>query len=82
MGNVSKRMVKKGTMSSDRCLKECLGEKLIPFIKKHDALFWPYMVTCHNVCKVAEYLGAEKIDFFKKQNNAPNLSQAGSIERF
>jgi hypothetical protein len=85
-GNVSEPFVSEGTMSTKVYLEECIKKRLLPFIDKHhqreNVFFWPDMATCHYALPMTQYLTAQKIDFIKKSENAPNVPQARGIELF
>ena len=84
-GNVSEPFVTKETMKGTNYLN-CLKECLVPFINKHHKnnkiLFWPEMAPCHYAKEVTKWMTENNINFFKKNENAPNVPQARPIERF
>lgn len=81
-GSVSKPLIVSRTLNSQLYLKECIMKRLIPFIKNKDVFFWPDMATSHYAKIVTDYFQEKKIDFVKKQDNAPNVPQARPIEKF
>lgn len=85
-GNTSEPYVKKGTLTSNEYLEECLKKRLIPFIEKYhknnEVMFWPDMATIHYAKTVTDWLKSKKIPFIEKYENIPNCPHARPIEKF
>ena len=84
-GAISKPFITDKTMNGEVYLRECIKQRLVPFINAHqnkNILFWPDMATCHYSHIVTDYLRMKKIDFIEKTDNAPNVPQARGIEMF
>lgn len=85
-GQVSEPYITKGTMNKTIYLEECIKKRLEPFIIKlqqdHDIIFWPDMASSHYSQVVCDYLDQQKIDYVKRNENAPAVPNQRPIERF
>lgn len=73
-------------MNSEKYLNSCLKGILVPWIEQNfdteQVIFWPDLATSHYTQPVASFLESKKIEFVRKNENAPNLPQARPIERY
>lgn len=86
-GNRSEPLIiSRHSMNSEIYLKDCIIDRLVPFIKKYyltdSVLFWPDLATAHYTHAVLDALEAEGIEVVRKEHNPPNLPQARGIERY
>lgn len=66
-------------------IRECLVERLLPFIKKHhndgNYIFWPDLAPAHKSKATLDWMKAN-INFVPVENNPPNVPQARPVEDF
>ena len=70
-GNVSQPYVHEGSMNSETYLKECVIDRLIPFIMEHNkienVIFWPDLATIHYANAVKEEIQNISIWYWKRK---------------
>lgn len=86
-GAKSRSFVTSSTISSDIYIKECLEQRLLPFMNKHNAsgaktLFWPDLASCHYSRKTQQWYIDNKIEFIPREMNPPNSPEFRPIERY
>lgn len=83
-GLKSSAFVTKRTMNSDLYIKECLGKRLLPFIKKLNcrSLFWPDLAAIHYSRKVLDWCTENDVFLVPKEANPPNRPAERKIESF
>lgn len=83
-GGRSKCYIAKGTMKSPNYIKECLGKRLLPFLKSHDVqpLFWPDLATIHYSKAALEWYKSNDVLTVPIRANPPNCPQLRPIEKF
>lgn len=80
----SRSYIAKGTMKSETYIKECLNDRLLPFIEAHDrpVLFWPDLASIHYAKSAMEWYESHKITIVPKIANPPNTPHLRPIERY
>lgn len=83
-GRKSKTYIAKGSLTSELYLKECLKQRLLPFIKSHSVspLFWPDLATVHYSRTVMEWYETNKVIVVPKSCNPPNTPHLRPIEKY
>lgn len=83
-GRRSKPYVTTGTINSQIYIKECLRQRLLPFITSHGVptIFWPDLATCHYSAATLEWYKANNINYVPKDMNPPNCPELRPIERY
>jgi transposase len=84
-GNISEPYVHEGCMDSKTYLKECVIDRLIPFIKKYhnmdSVIFWPDLATIH-YAKIVKTEIQKNMSLVLKEDNPPNVPHLRPIEKF
>jgi hypothetical protein len=72
------------TLNSEVYIKDCLGTRLIPLIKKHKCAtkFWPDLASSHYSQKTLDWYQANKVDIIPKYRNPPNCPEFRPIEKY
>jgi hypothetical protein len=79
------RLHKSAAINSKLYIKECLEERLLPFIHEHHSdfnyLFWPDLANAHYSGASIAWMN-DYVEYEAKEDNPPSVPQARSIENF
>lgn len=80
----SKTYVAKGTMNAATYHKECLQQRLLPFLRSHNVppLFWPDLASIHYSKSVVQWYLANEVNFVPMNANLPNRPHLRPIETY
>lgn len=83
-GFKSKPFVTSSTLDSKIYIKECLQNRLLPFIRQHQdpVLFWPDLASCHYSKATMAWYEANGVDVVPKDMNPPNCPEFHPIEQY
>lgn len=76
----TKPYIAQGTINAQNCLKE----RLLPFIRKHNSpvIFWPDLASCHHANAVMEWYENEGVNVVPKECNPPKSPEIRPIETY
>jgi len=83
-GQKSDFFVFSGTINSQIYIEECLKNKLLPLLRRHNVstFFWPDLASCHYSKATMEWYEANKVVFVPKEANPPNCPELRPIEKY
>lgn len=83
-GLKSRAYLDQGNMNHLVYIKECLGKRLLPFIRSHpcDCIFWADLASCHYANETLGWLTNNNVRFAKKNMNPPNCPEFRPIEKY
>lgn len=83
-GQRSDFVVFPGTINSQIYIKDCLGKRLLPFIRKHNVttFFWSDLVSSHYSKATLEWYEANGVILVPKEANPLNCPELRPIERY
>ena len=83
-GLKSKAFATTNNMNENLYIKECMQNRLLPFIRSHKGptLFWPDLASCHYSKKTLNWYQENNVKFICKNNNPPNCPAFRPIEKF
>ena len=71
-------------MREEIYLKQCIRDRLLPFIKKHhqneNILFWPDLASSHYAYSVLRCSESNNLPYVRRSQNPPNVPQCRPIE--
>ena len=80
-GKESQSFITRGTMDTEIYLK-CLEKHLLPFLKDHEALFWPDLASFHYSNKSLEWYEANNVNIVPREANPANCPELRPIEKY
>lgn len=83
-GKTSRPFITTDTMNGKVYVKECLQNRLLPFIRQHDkpVIFWPDLASCHYTKDSLEWYKNHNVTYVPKEMNPPNCPEVRPIETF